>query len=137
MRFDYVDTSALVKLVVREPESDALRDYLRRFPDEAMVGLVSSRLAQTELFRVAAGRSPETLEKSRMVIRGVHLVGITAQVCERADVVSPALLRTVDAIHLATALTEKRVLRHVITYDARLAEGCQRAGLRVVRPGSE
>lgn len=136
MKFDYIDSSALVKLVVAEPESDALRGYLRRFPEEAMVGLVSSRLAQSELLRAAARRSPETVEKSRSVLRGVHLVGVTESVCQQADVLQPAPLRTLDAIHLATALSEKRVLRHVITYDDRLAEGCRQAGLQVVRPGS-
>lgn len=131
----YLDSSALVKLVVEEAGSQALRAYLQ---DAAAVGGVfamSSRLAHTEVIRAVSGQPVDRLARAREVLRGVHLIGISEDILEQAAIISPSSVRTLDAIHLATALSEIRILRHLITYDLRLAQSAMEFGLPVVSPG--
>lgn len=126
----YVDSSALVKLIRDEPESPALRASVGRG-----TRIVSSRLAEVEIVRASrlAPSSAETALRADEVLSGCGLVSIDGGVLARArELVSPRL-RTLDAIHLATAL-ELRV-RHLVTYDHRLIEAASEAGLRVLHPG--
>jgi hypothetical protein len=100
-RYAYVDASAMVKLIAREPETDALeRDCVGRD------GLLASRLTAAEVTR-AVGRSPSKriLQQVRDVIESFVLIDITTTVLDEAGSLSPADLRTLDAIHLATALS--------------------------------
>lgn len=131
----YLDASAMVKLIVREPESEALRDYLREVPGTGVTALCSSRLGYTEVIRALRRRAPELLVAGREFLRGVHWLGVTDSISERAAGLDPTKLRTLDSLHLATALVEASLLRHVVVYDTRLAEACRHAGLEVVAPG--
>lgn len=126
----YVDTSAAMKLLVDEAESDALRAYLQA--NAADQKLVASWLLHPEL-HCAANRHPDDIDLDfvRVVLDTVSLIDIT-----RGDLLTagtlPGPLRSNDAIHLATAL---RVgADDMLTYDAELAEASDSAGLSVVCP---
>ena len=135
MRADYLDASAIVKLIVSEPETEALQQYLRDAPSHGIKAFFSSRLGYTEVMRAVRRRAPELLPASREYLRGVHWLGVTEPVIEVASSIGSDHLRTLDSLHLATALQEASVLRHVVVYDARLAQACREAGLHVVVPG--
>ena len=131
-RRPYVDSSALVKLVLREPESDALRDYLMAMPDPA-----TSRIAVVEVHR-AMGRyvgEPELAAIAAVWDRTVF-IELDASVAESAGGIGPLALRSLDAIHLASALALADDLESFVTYDARLADAARLAGLTVMTPSA-
>lgn len=126
----YLDTSALVKLVVAEGESTPLRTYLRDSEDTRF----TSALTRTELVRaVARHGSLEIIHHSRRVLAALDLVALTTAVLDRAAEMPPVGLRTIDAIHLSAALTAPE-LRAMVTYDTRLADAARHAGIAVVEP---
>src|SRR3954468_15128791 len=94
----YLDSSAIVKLAVREPESDALRRHLRRRRP-----LLSSALARAEVLRALLPGGEPALTSGRRVLARVDLVRINDRVLSAAGMLLPVELRTLDAIHLATA----------------------------------
>ncbi len=124
----YLDTSAAVKLVVAEPESAALVAYLE---ERAAADFVSSNLFETELRR-AARRRGVAEEKVSAVVEMVNLAEASRAVLRLAAAVGPASLRSLDAIHLATALREDVDL--LVAYDERLAHAAAEAGLTAVAP---
>lgn len=129
MKVMYLDTSAAVKLVVEEQESDALESYLEEHSGGI---LVSSWLLYTEMF-CAAGRAPEFIsqETVREVLDVVELTDLT-----RRDLISAsrrAPLRSQDAIHLAVAA--RLQADEIVSYDAELNEAAARAGIVTVSPG--
>ncbi len=127
----YLDTSALVKMVVVEPESVSLSDYLAGFAADNMF---TSALARAELVRAVARRgSIESVAHARRVLGRLDLVPLTNRLLDSAASIAPTPLRTLDAIHLAAAFTAHE-LRALVTYDARLAHAATDAGLAVVSP---
>jgi predicted nucleic acid-binding protein len=127
----YLDTSALVKLILLEPESEHLHDYLAGFPEDAQF---TSALTRTELVRaVARASSVEFVTHANRVLRRLASVALTNQMLDDAAALQPPELRTLDAIHLAAARTAPR-LRAVVTYDNRLAEAAHNLGFAVVAP---
>jgi hypothetical protein len=128
-RATYVDSSALVKLAVREPESAALRRYLaRRRP------LVSSALARTEVVRALLPLGPDAIRRGRDVLARLDLLRINDRLLDGAGLLAPADLRSLDAIHLASAEQFGSDLRAFVTYDERLATAATDRGFRVIRP---
>lgn len=128
MTISYLDTSAAMKLVVEEQQSEALTAELARRDDRQ---LVSSWLLHTEM-HCAAGRHPRDvdLEAVRTVLDSVSLIDLTRGDLLAAGVHAP--LRSNDAIHLAVAL---RVgADEIVTYDAELIERATAAGLPVLSP---
>ena len=125
----YLDSSALVKLAVREPESDALLRHLRRRRP-----WVSSALARTEVLRSLLPGGEPALEAGRQVLARCDLIRVNDAVLRAAGRLLPADLRSLDAIHLATALRLEDDLRELVTYDERLAGAGQHHGLRVTTP---
>lgn len=127
----YLDSSALVKLVVREEGTDALRAWLSSRPD-----VVSSSIAVTEVRRavgrVSARRSLS--DRARLVLDGVALLAVDVSVLETAAGLKPPELRTLDAIHVASALSLGADLLAFVTYDDRQGVAARRAGLPVVNP---
>lgn len=134
MKLAYFDASALVKLVMSEPESAGLREYLASARREGLQAVVSSRISHVEVVRAVMKRSPRLLSTALGVLRGVHLISVSESVMSVAGRLDPAALRALDAIHVATALQEDRSVRHVVTYDERMVEACRGAGLDVVSP---
>lgn len=123
----YVDSSALVKLTAGEPEADALR--------EALAGreVVASDLAWVEVMR-ATRRAGADEESAHAVLAEVRPVALTEAVVARAAALDPPALRTLDAIHLASALILGEDIAAIVTYDRRLADAAAGAGLRVEAP---
>jgi predicted nucleic acid-binding protein len=129
-RVVYVDSSAIVKLVVREPESAALATYLRRKTG------VSSALARVEVERACRIASREAGERAIEVLRRFDLLRLSERVLSAAGSLEPSELRSLDAIHLATAAQLGASLTAVVTYDVRMAEAARAQGIRVVAPGA-
>ena len=129
MRTVYMDASAVAKLVVREAESDALRAWLGDRPR-----LVSSALLRTELLRAVRRQEPGHFQRARQVILGIGLHVVDDDVLETAASLNPLALRTLDAIHLATALRVVTELDALVTYDGRMVEGAEHLGLPVASP---
>lgn len=126
----YLDTSALVKLVVAEPETEALATWL-----EVTAGdWVSADLARTELLRAVRRGAPDRLVQAREVLDSITLLEVMAQVFEEAARVDPVGLRTLDSLHLAAALQLGDDLDGIVTYDDRLAEAAGGNAVRTVAP---
>src|SRR5262249_26963833 len=94
----YLDSSALVKLVIAEPESAALRRYLRAEPERA-----SCALARVEVLRAVRGHSAMALTRARRLLQRLHLVAIDDDLLDAAAMLDPRVLRSLDAMHLAAA----------------------------------
>ncbi len=127
----YLDSSALVKLVVREDGTDELRAWLSTHP-----AVVSSALAVTEVRRAVGRLSARRSlsDRARLVLDGVALLAVDTAVLEAAAGLKPPVLRTLDAIHVASALSLGADLQAFVTYDARQAVAAKRAGLPIVTP---
>ena len=125
----YLDSSAIVKLAVREPESLALRRYLRRRQP-----VVSSALARTEVLRALLPAGDGAIARGCSVLQRIDLVRVNDRVLTGAGMLSPAELRSLDAIHLATAQLVGEDLGALVTYDNRMATAAKRLGLRIVQP---
>lgn len=129
----YLDASALVKLATREVETDALRDHLPRYSSRA-----TSRLTAVEVPRALARRGPESVavggDPVAETLEGVMVVELDDAIASAAAALGPPSLRSLDAIHLASALSIGDELEAFITYDRRQADAAQAAGLSVVAP---
>jgi len=125
----YLDSSAIVKLAIREPESGALRRYLRRRRP-----LVSSALARTEVLRALLPAGDEAVARGRDVLQRLDLVRVNDRVLNAAGLLNPPDLRSLDAIHLATAQQLGDDLTVVVTYDARMTVAANTLGVRTARP---
>jgi len=129
MRAVYLDSSAVVKLAIAEAESAALRKYLRRRRP-----LVSSALARTEVLRALLPAGKDAVSRGREVLLALDLVRINGQVLEAAGLLLPAEVRSLDAIHLATAELLGDDLDRIVTYDARMADAAKQIGFRITTP---
>jgi predicted nucleic acid-binding protein len=127
----YLDTAAIVKLVHAESESQALRDWL---DERADVGWVSSVLAEIESARTLARHAPEAVTRLQLVLDLMDLVELDAGTRILAQTVKPATVRSLDAIHLATALRIHPPITSFVTYDKGLADAAHAAGLTVDLP---
>ena len=127
-RVTYLDSSAIVKLVVREPESAALRRYVRRRR------LVSSALARAEVARAVTPLGETASRRARDVLSRIDLVRINDRVLTLAGAMEPASLRTLDAVHLATASLFGATLTRIVCYDERMSRAAEAGGWRVTAP---
>jgi len=126
----YMDTSALVKLVVAESETDALRSWIAGVKSE----LVSADLVRTELWQVVRRAVPDRALLAAQVLDSLTLVEVRASLFSQAGRLDPPELRSLDAIHLAIALDLGDDLEALVTYDARLAQAAAVNGVTVVAP---
>lgn len=127
----YFDTSALVKLVVREPESAALTAWLD--------GQISqpkgcSMLCRVELPRAVRLGGEVAYLRTQMILGDLMQLPLTPELLDAAGSL-PGSLRSLDAIHLATAMRLRADLHALVTYDLRLLDAAAQAGLPVVSPG--
>jgi uncharacterized protein len=127
----YLDSSALVKLVYAEPESGALRQWLAERQD---IPKVTSQLSTIEVVRACRRRDEDDVVDARIVLTGLDILPLTADVVEQAALVGPAELRSLDAIHLATALALRDDISTLVAYDERLGGAAAAAGLDVAAP---
>lgn len=126
----YLDTSAAVKLVLKEARSTALLAWTKAHADD----VVSSDLLRTELLRATKRGAPAQMQRARAVLDSITLLSLPAVTFERAAELDPPLLRSLDALHLAAALELGDELDGIITYDDRLAASAQLHGISVIAP---
>lgn len=129
----YVDTSALVKLVAAEPETQALQSWRTRQHRE----LVAGDLVRTELLRAARRLTPAHLQVAKEVLDSVQLTRLGERVFELAGLLDPPSLRSLDAIHLASALDLGHDLEGIVTYDRKLADAATLNAVTVISPGAD
>jgi predicted nucleic acid-binding protein len=136
----YLDTSAILKLLRAEPETDALRNHLETHAEQ---DLITSALATVETARAliasnAAAIAASAVPGSDRIDLGdgavIPAIAIIEPVLDLARTLPPAVLRSLDAIHLATAKFAGDELDHVITYDKRMIAAANAAGLRTASP---
>jgi uncharacterized protein len=125
----YVDSSALVKLVVEEPESGPLRALLERDPDQ-----LASAIVEIEVIRAVRRAVPELTAQAQRVVSQITVVEPNEAIRMRAAVLEPVTLRSLDALHLATALELEDELNVLLTYDERMAASARAFGLAVLAP---
>jgi predicted nucleic acid-binding protein len=125
----YFDSSALAKLVLEEPESEALQRY-----EQGVRKTVSSGLARTELARAVARVEPSRSHRVTGLIRRIDLVPVSGAVLTDAGRLAPASLRSLDAIHLASALLLRDELEAFVAYDECLLDAASALGLPVASP---
>lgn len=127
----YLDSSALVKLVLREAESTPLTDFLLDRPWR-----VSSTLAVVEVVRAVRPHGPPAIMRAHQVLDAIDLVPMDRDVLDDAARLGPLTLRSLDAIHLAAARSLGSSVGRVVTYDRRLAMAARDVGLAVDAPGT-
>ncbi len=130
MSAHYLDSSAFIKVVVDEDESAALRTFLA----SRAARLISSALLRTEALRAVRHLGPDALASVREGLRRVDLIGIDDRILDSAGTLEPRVLRTLDAIHVATALAAGDDLDALITYDERMVDAARLLGLRTLSP---
>lgn len=128
----YLDSSAIVKLVQTESESDALRRYLQSKPGDRQV---SSTLARVEVARAVRHGGAPAVSNARRQLSRMSLLALHRGILDEAADLEPAGLRSLDAVHLASARRLGADLRAVITYDLRMQAAADQLGLRTAAPG--
>ena len=127
----YLDSAAILKLVHAEPESPALRRWLDK---RAETGWISSVLTEIESFRALARYAPEAVSRLPAVLDQIDLIDLDQRIRILARTVQPVTVRSLDAIHLGTALQSRPGLTSFVTYDKRLLDAARAAGLPVDSP---
>jgi uncharacterized protein len=127
----YLDSSALVKLALTEPESAALARWLAERADQP---LVSSALHRAEVPRAVWRSEPGALPRSYRVIKRIARVTLTADVLENSATLPPQDLSPAPAIHLASALALRGHITAFVAYDDRLLAAAKDVGLPVASP---
>jgi len=125
----YLDSSALVKLVIAESESTPLRRYLRRRPER-----VSCALARVEVIRAVRLHGSAAVTRARQVLRRIDTLYLDDELLDDAATLDAGILRSLDAIHLAAALALGDELVAVVTYDERMRAAAERLGIPVDAP---
>ncbi len=126
-----LDSSALVKLVLEEPESAALETWLSGRPQ---LSVTASELVRVEVLRAVVRRDATGVPGARALLAGIDLVPLSRELLESAADLGPPSLRSLDALHLATALGLGSALEALVVYDERLAQAATDVGLPVVAP---
>lgn len=125
----YLDSSAIVKLVVIEPETVALTKFVKRADS-----LVSCSIAKVETLRAVQRHGPESTKQAERVLDLIQLIKVDDELLDEAVAMPPEALRTLDALHLAAASALEDMLETVVTYDDRMAAGCKLLRLPVSAP---
>ena len=130
-RVAYVDASALAKLIIDEPEGGDLRAFLAPIARQA-----TSIVGRVEVERTVARRVPARLDHVASLLDDLVIVGLEPEIAAAAATIGPPTLRTLDAIHLASAAALGADLEALVTYDRRLAEAARALGMPVASPGA-
>lgn len=129
VRAVYLDASALVKLIVAEPESEALRRFLQQHPIR-----VSCALARVEVPRAVAGHGDAARLRARELLDRIRMLALDDTLLDDAANLSPEVLRSLDAIHVAAARSFGASLEVFVTYDLRMIAAAVAAGLPCAAP---
>ena len=126
----YLDSSALIKLIFEERETQALIQFLSAWPNR-----MSSVLARVEVMVSVRRVHDEDVRREALnVLSGINLVHPDHGLLAAAATTDPPVVRTLDAIHLATAISLGHELAGIVVYDHRLADAARHAGLTVWAP---
>ena len=128
----YVDTSALAKLFLPEQETAFLREWL----DANTTVLATSNLTTTELLRACRKRSPLLVPRAQTVLSGIFRIPLSSDICYSAGVAVPLPLKSLDALHVATALYLGEDVKGILTYDKQMIASARAAGLATFSPGA-
>lgn len=129
----YVDTSAFIKLAVDEDLTGEMRTWAGT--EETRTGaLWSSDLLRTEALRAARRVSSDAVEATRDRLDRMAFIALTTDVFQQAAELDPAVLRSLDAIHLAAALALGDDLDGVVTYDERMLAAAHALGIATLTP---
>jgi uncharacterized protein len=135
MTLVYLDSSAAVKLILREDDSNPLQRFIQgENPWHQALRLVGSDLVRVETMRACARSHPQGAAKASELMRAISLVRISPAHIAVSATHPPPELRTLDALHLVTALTLTPELVGMITYDERLRESANAAGIKTFSP---
>jgi predicted nucleic acid-binding protein len=126
----YLDTSAALKLVIPEAETPALEMWIA---ERAGVPRVSSRLLRIEMLRSVARNAPERVSRANVILSSIAALSID-DIAPTAEVIGDRTLRSLDAIHLATAHELRTELTAFVCYDKRLSDSARMLGLPVEAP---
>ena len=124
----YLDSSALVKLVLLEAESGALLAHLKRWPTRT-----SCALALVEVIRAVRPEGVHVVERAQRLLETLQLVAVDDDLLRAAARLNPPL-RSLDAIHVAAAQSLEHELEELITYDLRMTDAANALGLPVAAP---
>jgi uncharacterized protein len=131
----YLDTSALPRLLIAEPETPTLQSWIATQRERGEYAATSA-LGRVELMRVVARYGePGQSERARYLLDGLDIVPLSEAVMSRAEKIGAPTLRSLHAIHLAAAAQLKGELAALVTYDRRLLDGCRDIGLPAASPG--
>jgi len=128
-RYAYLDTSAFVKLCWPEPESEALHSYLREWPLRVSAGLLLA-----EALRAAQRQPAARLERTPRLLQRLRMMEIDRALYRQAGLLGPSNMRSLDAIHIAAAMSLGPDLGVVVTYDERMLAAAGLFGLPVTCP---
>ncbi len=132
MRIAFCDSSALVKLIVNEPESAVLAEHLRGYSK-----VVGSQLAIVEVVRAVGRRDPGQVARARHLMKSLDLIVPDEAVLERAATLEASSLRALDALQVASALRLAPLDPVFVAYDVRCASAASEMGLRTASPGQD
>jgi predicted nucleic acid-binding protein len=123
--------TAIVKLIVAEPESEALRRFLKPRPER-----VTSALSRVEVIRAVRAQGEPAMKRALRVLAAIRLLRLDDAVLDAAARLDPRVLRSLDAIHIASARELGGDLECLVTYDRRMHEATSMLGISVRAPGS-
>jgi uncharacterized protein len=127
----YADSSALVKLVITEAETPALRRFLAARPQARVV---SSALATTEVMRAILREAPDAMPHAHSLLATIDLLPLTRDRLLQAGVMQPPSLRSLDALHLVAALALGATLSELVSYDQRMLQAAAWYGMPATAP---
>ncbi|MEW2484195.1 PIN domain-containing protein [Mycobacterium sp. NPDC049093] len=128
----YLDTTAMLKLIAQAPETESLTDYLTARTDTVWF---TCALSRAELLRATAPLPAEATEHAHHVLAGLDTVALTDRLLAAAVALNPAPRRTLDALHIAAALTAGAQLHTLVTYDPELTDAANRHHITTTHPG--
>ena len=129
----YLDSSALLKLLFEESESAALAQWITERADMPMV---SSELVKVEVVRATRRLDADVVPAARALVSQLDLIPLSGALIEQAADAGDPVLRTLDAIHLASALSIRTELTALVAYDNRLLAAAEAAGIEPTRPST-
>lgn len=133
---NYFDTSALIKLLAPEIESDALTIWMARQANEGE-SIGTSAIGRIELARASARMGdPDTVSQAQYICEQVETIPLTEATTLLAETIGWPILRSLDAVHLASAVIVRDQITAFVSYDKRLLEAARAEGLPVVSPGA-